>query len=168
MILTGKQIIEKGFITKVDNSKCIQQVGVDVEIEKIAKVDRAGFIFKKKTILPEYLEIFPETKIDGCNGWWLYPGYYEITFRQGCKIPATATMRMRQRSSLLRSGAEIHSSIFDPGFETDQMGAFLIVHRRIWIEKGARIAQAYFSENYFVEDKDLYQGQFQKDKQRKE
>ena len=101
------------------------------------------------------------------KGWYLSPGSYEVTVAQGCNIPADHTMMIRQRSSLLRSGGIIHSSIFDPGFKTDQMGTFMTVHRSIFIEEGARIAQAYVHPNTEVDEKELYDGQFQGDKNRK-
>ena len=71
---------------------------------------------------------------------------------------------VRQRSSLLRNGAIIASSIFDPGFKTDNIGTVMIVTKDIFIEKDARIAQMYFHEN---SEGELYDGQFQNDKQRK-
>ena len=46
------------------------------------------------------------------------------------------------------------------------MGAFLHVIRPITIERGARVAQAIVNESYEVEREDLYEGQWQNDKQR--
>ena len=83
---------------------------------------------------------------------------------EGCNIPATRTAMVRQRSSLLRNGAIIASSIFDPGFHTDNIGTVMIVTNDIFIEKDARVAQMYFHEN---NEGELYDGQFQNDKQRK-
>jgi deoxycytidine triphosphate deaminase len=73
---------------------------------------------------------------------------------------------IRQRSSLLRNGAIIASSIFDPGFETDNMGTIMIVTATIFIEKDARVGQMYFHECDEVSEDKLYNGQFQNDKQR--
>ena len=52
----------------------------------------------------------------------------------------------------------------DPGFSTDNIGTVMNVHERIFIEQDARIAQMYFHEN---SEGELYDGQFQNDKQRK-
>ena len=49
---------------------------------------------------------------------------------------------------------------------TKNMGAFLHVIRPITIERGARVAQAVVNESYEVEREDLYEGQWQNDKQR--
>jgi deoxycytidine triphosphate deaminase len=60
----------------------------------------------------------------------------------------------------------VHSGQFDAGFNTEKMGCFLQVNHPINIEKGARIAQAIVTESYEVMDEDLYNGQWQGDKQR--
>ena len=68
-----------------------------------------------------------------------------------------------QRSSLYRNGAIINSPVFDPGFETQNMGTLLYVFEPIFIELDARVAQIYFHE---CETADKYDGQWQNDKQR--
>jgi len=73
---------------------------------------------------------------------------------------------IRQRSSLLRNGAIIASSIFDPGFTTENMGTIMIVTATIFIEQDARVGQMYFHECDEVNEENLYNGQFQNDKQR--
>ena len=97
-------------------------------------------------------------------GWELKPGTYDVTCNEGCDIAANRTAMVRQRSSLLRNGAIIASSIFDPGFKTNNIGTVMIVTKDIFIEQDARIAQMYFHEN---NEGELYDGQFQNDKQRK-
>ena len=167
MILSGKELKEKGIITNIDNPKSVQQVGIDVEVVKIDKVIDVGFIFRNNTLLPKYIEMEPNFKVNEADGWMLQPGYYQIWLKQGCVTPPDVMFRIRQRSSLLRSGAQIHSSIFDPGFSTDAMGTFMVVHREIWIEQGARVGQVYASITTPVAAENLYKGQFQGDKQKK-
>jgi len=171
MMLNAEQIIEKG-VLKLEHSKGkAAQIGYDLsvkEIKKVAEKGNGGHIFKNKTILPEYydhnteLSQGPEPRVEG---WRLYPGYYEVTFWEGCKIPNNLVGLIRQRSSVLRNGALIHSSVFDPGFETDSMGCFIAVFCPLFIERNARVAQMYFHECEPVAKG--YDGQFQKDKQRK-
>lgn len=160
MQLTGKEIIEKGIISNY-TEEAIQQQGIDVRIEGLKSVGGGGVIpVQGKTSLPSYDEL------KGLYGGWnLVPGYYEVTLMEGCKIPNNATLHFKTRSSLVRCGALIHSGQFDAGFETDKMGCFLQVIKPIRIEKGARIAQAILFESNKVEN--LYDGQFQNDKQRK-
>jgi dUTP pyrophosphatase len=96
--------------------------------------------------------------------WYLEPGAYEVTLSQGCKVPADKFLLIRQRSSLLRNGAILHSSVFDAGFETTSIGTVMFIQTPICIEYEARIAQIYAHDSNIVEN--LYNGQWQGDKQR--
>lgn len=165
MRLTGKQIIELGIVTN-PGKDCEQQVGVDLELIKIEKVVSDGFIPKEgKTILAERRPV-KAVEVDGKQVWQLQPGVYDITVAQGCKIPANKCLRIVQRSSGLRNGVILSSSMFDPGFETSNIGTIMHVQIPITIEVGARIGQAYVDDCYEVEEGNLYNGQFQRDQQR--
>lgn len=169
MQLTGKQIVERGILQNVCVNG-IQQQGIDVRVIDIERVDACdnlcGFIpATGKTLTPVVTPINLQTSYDS-TFWELKPGYYEVTFEEGCKIPADCAMYFKTRSSLVRCGAEIRSGQFDGGFETDHMGAFLKVELPIKIEKGARVAQAIINETYPVEQEYLYDGQWQRDNQR--
>lgn len=168
MQLTGKQIVNQNIIGGVC-PEGIQQQGVDVRVMDIKRVDThndtiVGYIpAKGKTHLPIQKDV--ELCQDGLF-WELIPGYYEVTFEESCKIPANCAMYFKTRSSLVRCGAEIRSGQFDGGFETEKMGAFLKVELPIRIEVGARVAQAIVTETYPVDAENLYNGQWQNDKQR--
>tara|TARA_R100001015_G_C4604168_1_gene159151 strand:- start:441 stop:923 length:483 start_codon:yes stop_codon:yes gene_type:complete len=160
-MLNAKEILEEGLIV-LDNAKGKPaQVGYDLSIKDISKLKGGGKILKDKTIVNQLESVGIN---DSDNGWWLSPGTYDVMCNEGCNIPANRTAMVRQRSSLLRNGAIIASSIFDPGFKTENIGTVMIVTERIFIEKDARIAQMYFHEN---NEGELYDGQFQNDKQRK-
>lgn len=174
-MLNAQQILEQGLI-KTENSKGKPaQVGYDLSVKSINRIadpnvmfskPSIGMVLKDKTILNNYAPV--ETKkIDGYEGWLLYPGAYDLTFHEGCKIAPYTVGMIRQRSSLLRNGAIIASSIFDPGFETDNMGTIMIVTATIFIEKDARVGQMYFHECDEVAEENLYNGQWAFDKQRK-
>ena len=162
MQLTGKEIIEQGIITNYCEEG-IQQQGIDVRIDSIKRVSthrQYGVIPKnQKTTTPDYIEV---SKYNG--KWTLEPGYYEVTLMEGCSIPSNATLHFKTRSSLVRCGSLVHSGQFDAGFKTDAMGCFLQVLMPISIERGARIAQAICFNSNEVEN--LYDGQWQGDKQR--
>ena len=172
-MLNAQQILEQGLI-KTENSKGKPaQVGYDLSVKAINAIGKdelsskpnIGMVLKDKTILNNYSPV--ETKkIDGVEGWLLYPGAYDLTFHEGCKIAPYTVGMIRQRSSLLRNGAIIASSIFDPGFETENMGTIMIVTATIFIEKDARVGQMYFHECDEVAEENLYNGQWQNDKQR--
>ena len=170
MQLTGKQIVERGIITGF-SEEGVQQQGIDVRLDKVVEFDtlattQAGYVPEcGKTKLRDRRELKPmENKTNGEEMWHLEPGYYEVIVKEGCKMPNNAAMRFISRSSLVRNGAIIHCGQFDAGFETEHMGFFLQVLLPINIERGARIAQTLIFETAPVEN--LYQGQWQNDKQR--
>ena len=181
-MLNCEQILEQGLVKTEFSKGKSAQVGYDLSAKSINKIGdpnmsdgslvykitnqpQVGMVLKDKTILNVYTPV-ETTKIDGVEGWLLYPGAYDITFHEGCKIAANRVGMIRQRSSLLRNGAIIASSIFDPGFETDNMGTIMIVTATIFIEQDARVGQMYFHECDVVAEENLYSGQFQNDKQR--
>ena len=170
MQLTGKQIVGKGIIIGACEEG-IQQQGVDVRIDRVFEVINFGngtVPVKGKTVTPPTVEVAALDAHEDSKGYfYLPPGYYEVTFVEGCKIPADCAMYFKTRSSLVRCGADIRSGQFDGGFETDAMGAFLKVELPIKIEKGARVAQTIVTETYTVDEEDLYNGQWQNDNQRK-
>lgn len=153
------------------------QVGYDLSVKEIKRVLNIshGYILKDSTILRPYSEKIEVEKIEveikgkplEVTGWFLNVGYYEVTFWEGCDIPNNLAGRIRQRSSLLRNAAQLHSSIFDPGFSTDFMGSFINIFEPIFIEQDARIGQIYFNECEPLGADKIYNGQWQNDKQRK-
>ncbi len=160
-MLNAKEIEKEGLIVLDNAMGKFAQVGYDLSIKSISKLKGGGKVLKDKTIVNDLEEV----SFNGFdNGWWISPGTYDVMCNEGCNIPANRTAMVRQRSSLLRNGAIIASSIFDPGFKTDNIGTVMVVTERIFIERGARIAQMYFHEN---NEGELYDGQFQNDKQRK-
>jgi deoxycytidine triphosphate deaminase len=160
-----------------------QQVGVDLTIETIKKIKGdnhrylgvhiGNIILKNKTLIPNYdntYEMLPlkekEVEIDGkeqvIDGWFLEEGPYSLTFSQGCKLPNNVAAEIIHRSSLNRLGCMIKSGIFDPGFETENMGATLYVSIPILIEYRARLAQIKMYN--CTPTNNIYNGQYQKEK----
>ena len=154
-------MIDRSIITGPIEEDNIAQHGIDLNVTKISRVcGSPGIIPRKgKTTLPQYATEEVQSGI-----WHLEEGIYDLVFAQGCKIPADRMMLIKHRSSVLRSGAIVDSGIFDAGFETENLGAFLIVHHPIQIEYFARVAQAVAFESKEVEN--LYDGQWQRDNQR--
>ena len=166
-MLNAKEIEKEGLIVLDNAQGKFAQVGYDLSIKYISSLDGGGRVMKNGTQVNTLTTIrAKEYLYDGKKqyGWELTPGTYDVTCNEGCHIAANRTAMVRQRSSLLRNGAIIASSIFDPGFKTDNIGTVMIVTKDIFIEQGARIAQMYFHEN---NEGELYDGQFQNDKQRK-
>lgn len=179
MNLTGKQLVEQGIVNGPINDENIQQHGVDLNLVHIQRMVGIGVIPKEgKTHLTKYEDVAPiqmeiedletRTMRPDVSVWHLPPGAYNIAFQQGCQIPADQRLEIVQRSSMLRNGVILKSSMFDAGFQTSNIGTVMFVHNPIIIEVGARIAQAYTTVSNKVEDDKLYAGQFQNDQWRGE
>jgi deoxycytidine triphosphate deaminase len=169
-MLNAQQILNEGLL-KLEHSKGKPaQVGFDLSIKQVnkigskgAEVAKIGRVLKNKTELTTYTPHGLISLPDGVIGWLFQPGVYDITFNEGCKLPSNRVAFIKQRSSLYRNGTIINSPVFDPGFETEFMGTLMYVHETIFIEENARVAQIYFHE---CEPAELYDGQWQGDKQR--
>jgi deoxycytidine triphosphate deaminase len=173
-MLNANQILDEGLLLLENAKGKPAQVGYDVTLKAVQKVgsrisntnvyadSKIGKVLKDKTELTSYTPV-STIMLDGAEGWLLYAGAYDVTFNEGCKIPDNRVAFIKQRSSLYRNGAVINSPVFDPGFETENMGTIMFVNETIFIEKDARVAQIYFHECNGAE---LYNGQWQNDKQR--
>lgn len=170
-MLNSNQIIEEGLL-KLDNSKGKKsQVGYDLSLKEVNKVGgELGKVFKDKTIINKHNPVDLTTHFNDKNeeveGWLLEPGVYDFVMNEGCTIPDNRVAFIKQRSSLMRNGTIMQSSVFDPGFETENIGSYCVVNLPIFIEKNARVAQIYFHECEPVNKEDLYDGQFNGDKWR--
>lgn len=175
-MLNANQIEAYGLL-KLEQSKGKKaQIGYDLSLKEVNKIgnssgfgfvgeSKIGKVLKDKTELTTYNKV-EKLNLDAKHGWLLHPGAYDITFWEGCKIPANCVGLIRQRSSMLRNGTVLHSSVFDPGFETEFMGTVMVVNEPIFIEEDARVAQIYFHICEEVDQENLYAGQWQGDKQR--
>lgn len=166
MILNAEQIMEQGLIT-IDNAYGKPaQVGYDLSIKEVNRVGgKVGKVLVDKTEVNQHSKV-KKTFYEGKTGWLLTSGVYDVIMNEGCKISPNRVGLIRQRSSLMRNGTLIQSSIFDPGFETSNVGTYMFVNDLIFIEENARVAQMYFHECEPVAQDKLYNGQFQNDKQR--
>jgi deoxycytidine triphosphate deaminase len=167
MILNADQILEEGLIILDSNSHGKPaQVGFDLSIKAVNQTGgNVGKVLVDKTIVSQHTAV-QKTSVDGKLGWMLYAGVYDVIMNEGCNIAPNRVGLIRQRSSLMRNGALIQSSIFDPGFKTDNVGTYMFVNNPIFIEENARVAQMYFHDCTPVGEDKLYNGQFQNDKQR--
>jgi deoxycytidine triphosphate deaminase len=171
-MLNAQQILDEGLLKLEHTHGKPAQVGYDLTLKQVNEIGvksnhtsplRIGKVLKDKTELTNYTP-YPLINLDGAHGWLLYEGVYDITFNEGCKLPDNRVAFIKQRSSLYRNGTIINSPLFDPGFETEFMGTLMYVHKTIFIEENARVAQIYFHE--CRQSVVMYTGQFQGDKQR--
>jgi dUTP pyrophosphatase len=170
-MINANQILELNLL-KLETSKGKPaQIGYDLSLKEVNKIGKQsesgqiGRVYRDSTKLATYTKV-EKADTEYGFGWILTRGAYDVTFWEGCKIPANYAGFIRQRSSMLRNGALLQSSVFDPGFETDNIGTVLIVLEDIFIEEDARIGQIYFHECGEVSEDSLYNGQWAFDKQR--
>lgn len=136
------------------------QIGIDLSVQKIQKINTRSSVFKDKThIDPNGYQNLETINVDGKECWVLDPGTYSVTFNEGVKIPDNAAAIITHRSSLYRTGTEINSPWWDPGFFCSNMNTTMISHNGIIIEKNARLAQIAFW--VCMEPEEKYNGQFQ-------
>lgn len=141
------------------------QVGVDLTISKIEMIlpGHAAFDENSKLIKGSvsYEEAAYSIAENGLKYYLLQPNTnYAIEFEQGLKQLAENEWGLIiQRSSLLRTGCHIVSSIWDPGFFTDTMGTTLFTgNTSVSIPVGCRVAQILIFDN---EPTELYNGTWQ-------
>jgi len=75
----------------------------------------------------------------------LDPGPYLVTFNEVVNLPLTLTAIGRTRSSLLRSGAALHSAVWDAGYSGRSQSLLVVYHPLgITVHRNARIMQLLF------------------------
>ncbi|OLS20636.1 MAG: Deoxyuridine 5'-triphosphate nucleotidohydrolase [Candidatus Heimdallarchaeota archaeon LC_2] len=138
-ILTPNQI-GNAVRDMLDKTKQIQHAGVDLTVNKIEKFVGEGFLAQdnKDRVLPDIEEMKIENGI-----YQLNPGGYIVRYNESIHVPLNAAALTLPRSSLMRSGATIHSAVWDPGYEGKGMGLLTVFHK-IKIQKNSRIAQIIF------------------------
>lgn len=146
------------------------QVGVDLSIRAVETFSTAGYTLKDKTYASETADIptttFKDPKGNTHEGWKLMPDSYIIKLNEGCAFGDKDTGLIFLRSSLNRSGVDIVSAVWDPGYVSKDgdviypMSIRMNVHNKegFFLEKNARVAQLLVLEN---EDTTLYNGQWQ-------
>ena len=75
----------------------------------------------------------------------LDPGPYLVTFNEVVNLPLALTAMGRTRSSLLRSGAALHTAVWDAGYSGRSQSLLVVYHPRgMTLYRNARIMQLVF------------------------
>lgn len=144
------------------------QVGVDLSISKIE--DISGDVYfdeNSKVHNIEYKEAPYTINEKNIKVYCLEPNHnYSITFQQGLRtLNNNEWAFIVQRSSLVRCGVHVISSVFDPGYGIDAengIGTTLFTGNiPVKIPVGTRVAQMLVFENEPVCSEDLYNGRWQ-------
>lgn len=160
MILTGKQIISDGIVSGlIDETLQEQSCGVDLTVAKIETYMSSGIIDfdNSKREKPRLSEI---QMID--DGYDLRPGAYLITFNEIISVPKNAMGLARPRSTMLRCGATIETSVWDPGYIGKSQSMIVVYNQHgIRICKNARVMQIIFLP--LSQEANAYAGIYQKE-----
>ena len=134
-----------------------QQAGFDLTVQSIERFTTEGIL----TIDNGNRKISETEEVPLEDGFFsLVSGGYVLRYNESVHVPKNAAGLTLPRSSLMRSGATIHSALWDPGYEGVGMG-LLTVTNPLRVEKNARVAQIIFFE---LNDKtDGYTGVYQKE-----
>ncbi|MEM5815132.1 MAG: deoxyuridine 5'-triphosphate nucleotidohydrolase [Candidatus Aenigmatarchaeota archaeon] len=163
MILSDKEIEERIKEQKlvenfIDLEIQLQPASFDLTLDEVYLLEGEPQIdfYNKERRLPNYKKI--ETQNDF---YTLKTGIYLINFNEIVNIPKDLIGLLRPRSSLIRSGASIFSSLWDPGY-SGKSNCLLVVFNEngIKLKKNARIAQMIFLKLSKI-PKRLYSGIYQ-------
>jgi len=159
-VLLGEDVARNNIVTNmIDPAKQIQPVGIDLTVSKIESYRSRGTIDfdNSNRELPRLNE---PGQIDN-QFWILNPGAYLITFNEVISVPATTMGIARPRSSLIRMGATVETSVWDPGY-TGRSQSMLVVHNPngIKIYQNARLVQIVFM-TLTIKSESLYSGIYQ-------
>lgn len=146
------------------------QVGVDLSIKDVETFTGPGYTLQDKTYAAPSIPLEKITFTDPVGkshkGWHIETGSYIIKLNEGCDFKENTTGLIFLRSSLNRSGVDIVSAVWDPGYtsisggEVYPMSIRITVHNAegFYLEENARVCQLIVPEN---EKTDLYDGQWQ-------
>lgn len=163
MVLDGRSIVDRKLVVLgdpelINTEEQIQPNGVDLRVDKLYTVQGAIQVPYKGKVKHDLQvqEILPKE-----NWYQLKPSagtLYYIDFLEQINVPAKWCATLITRSSLVRSGVDVMSGLWDSGY-TGTLGACLRLQAPIDIEWGARICQVLFHEAKF--NGVLYDGRYQ-------
>jgi len=144
----------------IDLNVQLQPASIDLTLDEVFSLESQATIDfdNKERKLPEY------RKIEAKGEYYvLEKGTYLITFNEIVNIPKDLVGFLRPRSTLVRSGAFVFSSLWDPGY-SGKSNCLLVVFNEhgIKLKKNARIAQMVFVK-LEKEAKSSYSGIYQKE-----
>jgi dUTP pyrophosphatase len=167
MVLTGNQIIERGIVTDMIDAKVQEQIcGVDLTVKKIGMFLGRGTIDfdNSKRVLPEVEEARSwTTSKTGGLVYVLTPGCYLVTFNEVVHVPEDYRGTAKPRSSLLRMGCSMETSIWDPGYFGRSQSLLTVLNQHgVLVYQNARVAQIEFTK-LDAEASKIYDGIYQRE-----
>ena len=127
----------------IDLETQVQPNGVDLTLRDVARYAAPGVIDFSNT--RRALAEVERLEFGGHDRLHLDPGPYLVTFNEVVNLPLTLTAMGRTRSSLLRSGAALHTAVWDAGYSGRSRSLLVVYHPRgMTVYRNARIMQMVF------------------------
>ena len=121
----------------------LQPNGLDLTLREISRYDGPGAIGAQNAdrILPNLTSV----AFDRAGWVMLEPGPYHILYNEIVHLPPDLMALGRPRSSLTRSGAAIHTAVWDAGY-SGRSTSLLVVHHPsgFRLQRNARVMQLVF------------------------
>lgn len=163
MVLDGRTIVDKKYVTLAEEEVLsiedqIQPNGVDLRLNKLYEVHGKVQVPTEGKVNHDLVVSEIQTK----DNWFRIkpsPGnLYYADFLENINVPGGWCATLITRSSLVRSGVDVVSGLWDSGFY-GTLGCCLRIAAPIEIEWGARLCQVMFHESKF--NGALYSGRYQ-------
>lgn len=137
----------------------LQPNGFDLTLRDVARLTTPGAIGAA-----DASRALSETQplVFGPDGWVrLEPGPYLVTFNETVHLPLDIMALGRPRSSLLRSGAAVHTAVWDAGYRGRSQSLLVVYHPDGYrVQRDARLMQLVFFRMETAASRG-YQGRFQ-------
>ncbi|MDM7274867.1 MAG: deoxyuridine 5'-triphosphate nucleotidohydrolase [Thermoprotei archaeon] len=120
----------------------VQPAGVDLSVCELSSLESEGVLGASVRELPRTNPLEP------LNGWWhLKPGAYRVRYCEIVEIPLNYVALCFPRSSILRMGAEVKCTVWDPGYKGRGEGLLVVYNPNgVKLERGARVVQLIFAK----------------------
>lgn len=144
--------------TPIDRKEQLQQVGVDLRLNKVYKVvgDTTLKLQKADCKKASFVEVVPDE-----DGVFHFEGgeLYNVDFIEDVKVPAGVAGFVKQRSTINRTIGTVESGWYDSGFESKGgCGAVFRPLKNCSIEHSYRLGQIVF---WYGDNATMYDGQYQ-------
>ncbi|KAF9071124.1 deoxyuridine 5'-triphosphate nucleotidohydrolase, partial [Rhodocollybia butyracea] len=161
MILPGRIAYARGNLTNIRCAKSqIQPCGIDLSLKQVLTLESAGCIDFDNTHRQTAGSVVLPFTGETLEYVHLHQGVYLVEFNEFIRTPRNIMGQIFVRSSLFRSGIQIHAGVVDSGYQ-GVIGAMLKVENSFGLRvyKDARLAQMVFHE--LTEPTEGYSGQYQ-------
>ena len=137
----------------------LQPNGFDMTVREVARLTTPGAVGAEDT--SRVLSDTQPIEFDS-DGWLqLEPGPFLITFNEVVNLPLNVMALGRPRSSLLRSGAGVHTAVWDAGYRGRSQALLVVYHPGGYrVQRDARLMQLVFFRMETAASQG-YEGRFQ-------